>query len=110
MGMDVLRCTSYAGVIKELLMFVTVYNLVRRVMLQASRRQDVPPDRISFVDALRWLRHARPGEPLRRLRVNPERPGRTEPRAKKRRGKSYPLLRRPRAKLRETLLHKKPTS
>ena len=110
MGMDVLRCTSYVGVVKELLVFVTVYNLVRRVMFQASRRQGVQPDRISFVDALRWLRHARPGEGLRRLRVNPERPGRAEPRAKKRRAKSYPLLRKPRAKPRETLYRKEPSS
>jgi hypothetical protein len=110
MGMDVLRCTSYAGVVKELLVFVTVYNLVRRVMFQASQRQGVLPDRISFVDALRWLRHAQPGEGLRRLRVNLERPGRAEPRAKKRRAKSYPLLRRPRAKLRETLFRKEPSS
>jgi len=110
MGMDVLRCETYVGVVKELLVFVTVYNLVRRVMLQASRRQGVPPDRISFVDALRWLRQARPGEELRPLRVNPERPGRAEPRAKKRRAKSYPLLRQPRAKLREALFRKEPAT
>lgn len=101
--MDVLRCETVAGVIKELMMFVVVYNLVRRVMLEASRRQGVKPDRISFVDALRWLRHARPGEELPRLRENPERPGRAEPRVKKRRPKSFKLMRKPRRKLRETL-------
>jgi Transposase DDE domain len=101
--MDVLRCTTVPGVIKELLMFVVVYNLVRRVMLLASRRQQVGPNRISFVDALRWLRHARPGEALPRLKVNPERPGRHEPRARKRRPKPYKLLTKPRGKLRETL-------
>src|SRR5262249_33426954 len=101
--LDVLRCQTVAGVVKELKMFVIAYNLVRRVMVQASRRQGVAPDRISFVDALRWLRHAKPGEQLPRLIVNPERPGRTEPRVKKRRGKAYKLLTKPREKLRETL-------
>jgi hypothetical protein len=101
--MDVLRCTTVPGVVKELMMFVVVYNLVRRVMLQASRRQQVDPNRISFVDALRWLRHARRGEVLPRLKVNPKRPGRHEPRVRKRRPKPYKLLTKPRAKLRETL-------
>ena len=50
MGMDVLRCRSVEGVMKELWMFVLAYNLVRGVMIRASRQQGVPPDRISFVD------------------------------------------------------------
>jgi hypothetical protein len=108
--MDVLRCTSVPGVVKELMMFVVVYNLVRRVMLQAGRRQGVKPDRVSFVDALRWLRHARPGEALPRLKVNPQRPGRAQPRAKKRRAKPYDLLRQPREKLREALFRKRPAA
>jgi hypothetical protein len=103
MKMDVLRCQTAAGVVKELMMFAIVYNLVRRVMLEASRRQEVSPERISFVDALRWLRHAEPGEQLRRLKVNPERLGRAEPRVKKRRPKSYQLMRKPRKILREAL-------
>jgi len=101
--MDVLRCETFVGVMKELQAFAVVYNLVRRVMVQAARRQQVKPDRISFVDALRWLRHAEPGEELRDLIVNPERPGRAQPRARKRRGKPYKLLTKPREKLRETL-------
>jgi hypothetical protein len=101
--MDVLRCETFVGVMKELLMFVVTYNLVRRVMVEAGRRQQVKPDRISFVDALRWLRHAEPGEKLPRLIVNPERPGRTQPRVKKRRAKPYKLLTKPREKLREAL-------
>ncbi len=103
LGMDVLRCQTLPGVVKDLLMFVTVYNLVCRVRQEASRRQGVPPERISFVDALRWLRHARPGDALPRLRVNPERPGRVEPRARKRRPKQYDLLRKPRSQLRKAL-------
>ncbi len=106
--MDVLRCETFVGVLKELLMFVVAYNLVRRVMVEASQRQQVEPNRISFVDALRWLRHAEPGEELPRLKVNPDRPGRVEPRARKRRPKNYRLLNRPRAVLREAALKEPP--
>jgi hypothetical protein len=106
LGVDVLRCETVPGVVKELLMFVVVYNLVRRMMQEASRRQGVAPGRISFVDALRWLRHARPGEELPRLRVNPGRPGRVEPRVKKRRPKPYDLMTKPRDELRKALLGK----
>jgi hypothetical protein len=106
--MDVCRCTTFVGVMKELQVFVLAYNLVRRVMVQAAERQRVEPDRISFVDALRWLRHAAPGEALPRLRVNPDRPGRLEPRARKRRPKQYDLLNKPRAVLRRKLLQGSP--
>jgi hypothetical protein len=68
----------------------------------------VEPDRISFADALRWLRHAEPGEALPRLKVNPDRPGWLEPRARKRRPKQYDLLNKPRAVLRRKLLQGSP--
>lgn len=103
MGMDVLRAQTVDGVLKELHVFCLIYNLVRLVMLQAARRQSVPPDRISFVDALRWLATASPGDPLPDLVVNPYRPNRLEPRVRKRRPKQYPLMRRPRDELRKTL-------
>lgn len=108
LGMDVLRCRTVPGVMKEWAMFLVAYNLVRRVMCAAGRRQGVAPGRISFVDALRWLRCARPGEEVPRLRVNPQRPGRHEPRVKKRRPKEYDLMRRPRKELRNRLFKKKP--
>jgi DDE family transposase len=106
MKMDVLRCQTVSGVMKELTMFLLVYNMVRMVMLEASKRQKVPVDRISFVDALRWLANAKPGDELPELVVNPSRPGRYEPRACKRRPKQYDLLNKPRAVLREELLQK----
>jgi len=105
LGMDVLRCGTFKGVWKELLVFAAVYNLVRRVMAEAAVRQGVSAERISFVDALRWLGEAQRGEELPPLRVNRERPGRVEPRAKKRRPKGYDLLNKPRAELRAALLH-----
>jgi hypothetical protein len=110
LGMDVLRCRTVFGVLKELTAFAVVYNLVRRVMREAGRRQAVAPGRISFIDALRWLRHARPGEALPRLKVNPGRPGRVEPRVRKRRPKEFPLMKRPRAELRQALFKNRPAA
>ena len=53
MKMDVLRCKSVDGVLKELMVYAIVYNLVRLVMKEAARRQRVAVERISFIDALR---------------------------------------------------------
>src|SRR5947209_11882792 len=74
MGLDVLHCQRLVGVLKELTVFALVYNLVRVVMLAAAQRQGVALERISFIDALRWLSTARPGAPLPPLVVNPHRP------------------------------------
>lgn len=105
--MDVLHCQSVPGVEKEVMMYALVYNLVRLVMLEAARRQEVPVDRISFVDAVRWLASALDGIPPMELRVNPHRPNRFEPRAVKRRPKEYDRLNQPREVLRNRLLGKK---
>jgi Transposase DDE domain len=103
MKMDVLRCKTVDGVLKELMVYGIVYNLVRSVMGEAARRQRVEVDRISFVDALRWLLEAEPGEAMPRLTVNPSRPGRFEPRVRKRRPKQYPVMKKPRKQLRKQL-------
>jgi hypothetical protein len=103
MGMDVLRCETADGVRKEMLMFALAYNLVCCVMYEAARRQGVEPDRISFIDALRWLRTCSPGGALIELIVNPCRPGRCEPRVVKRRPKPYKLMTEPRQTLRNRL-------
>jgi hypothetical protein len=104
MKMDVLRCQTVRGIEKELTMFLLVYNLVRMTVLQAAQRQGVPPQRISFVDALRWLATAKPGDKLPDLVVLPLRPARVEPRVRKRRPKEYELMKKPRALLRQELL------
>lgn len=106
MKMDVLRCKTEQGVRKELAMFALVYNMVRAVMLEAARRQEVPVSRISFADAYKWLRHAQPGDMLPPLIVNPRRPNRIEPRCRKRRPKQYDLMNQPRKQLRELLKKK----
>ena len=104
MKMDILKCQTVDGVLKELTVFAMVYNLVRVVMIEAARSQGVDVERISFVDALRWLEQAEPGDELPRLVVNPDRPDRFEPRVRKRRPKQYPLMKKPRSELRKALL------
>jgi hypothetical protein len=103
MKMDVLKCKTVDGVLKELTMYALAYNLVRVAMVQAATRQAVEVDRVSFIEALRWLRGAESGEAMPELVINPHRPGRSEPRCKKRRPKQYDLMRRPRAELRRRL-------
>lgn len=103
LGLDVLKGHTVDTVLKEVQIYVLVYNLVRLVMVQAAGRQRVQPQRISFIDALRWLQPGRPERSLADLVQNPIRPGRVEPRCLKRRAKQYPLMRRPRAELRKRL-------
>jgi hypothetical protein len=108
--MDMLHCRTPEGVRKELCTFALVYNLVRAVMLAAARRQKVPPQRISFADALHWLQFVRPGERLAVLLVLPRRPHRIEPRVQKRRNKEYPYMTKPRANYKNDLRKRKKTA
>jgi hypothetical protein len=118
MGMEALRCKSPKMAHKELEMFFIAYNLIRVVMAQASAVYDVPIKRLSFkgsVDALRQFSIAMARAPSRKKQKQlasdlleviardrvPERPGRREPRAVKRRPKPYPLLNRPRHRMKE---------
>jgi len=103
MKMDVLKCTTVEGVLKEMTVYAMAYNLVRLTMCRAAASQNVPPDRISFIDALRWLRDSKDGAEMPELVVNPTRPNRYEPRVRKRRPKQYPLMKEPRAELRKRL-------
>ena len=91
------------GVLKELTVYALVYNLVHRVMVKAAEAQGVEPHRISFVDAVRWLLDAAPGEPLAQLLVVPHRPDRHEPRVVKDRQDTYTKMTRPRSELRTAL-------
>ena len=106
MGLDVLKCKTVDGVLKELIVFALIYNLVRLVMAQAAQRQQVDIDRISFIDAARWLAAARDEESLPWLVTNPHRPYRYEPRVRKRRPKQYPLMQNTRQALRKALANK----
>src|SRR5690606_29984310 len=103
MKMDVLKCKTVDGVLRELQVFALIYNMVRQVMLAAASRQGIDVTRISFIDALRWLQSASPGDELTQLVVIPHRPNRLEPRAIKRRPKSYSLMTKPRRQLKKEL-------
>jgi Transposase DDE domain len=104
MKMDVLHCKTVPGVLKELTIFALVYNLVRLVMWHSATLQLIGVERISFLDALRWLSALSTRTPLGALIVNPERPHRVEPRVKKRRPKPFPLMLTPRQALRQRLV------
>jgi hypothetical protein len=64
MQLDVLHGQTAPGVLKELTVFAIVYNLVRMVMCQSATFQQIGVERISFVDALRWLSAPSTGIPL----------------------------------------------
>lgn len=95
-----LKSQTVAGVQKELAVYCLVYNLVHAVMLKAAQKQRVTPDRISFLDTIRWLLSARVGEEMPRLLVNPRRPDRHEPRVIKDLPDTYRKMSRPRNYLR----------
>jgi Transposase DDE domain len=119
MQMGVLRCKSPEMVRKEIAVHLLAYNLVRAVMAQAALLGHVLPRQLSFKATLQLvrafeenLRHA-PRERLAlrrayllagvsRLRL-PDRPGRVEPRAVKRRAKPLSLLTQPRHILKAAL-------
>jgi len=118
MGMEVLHCKSPKMVHKELEMFFIAYNLIRCLMVQASLGHNVGTSQLSFkgtVDALRQFAVAIAQAPSRKKQRQlldklleviagdrlPERFGRHEPRAVKRRPKPYPVLNRPRRKFKE---------
>jgi hypothetical protein len=118
LGMEMLHCKTPAMLEKELLAFFVAHNLIRCVMAEAAGLHDAPLERISFkgtLDALRQfsnaIAQARNQKMRRQLWADllltlardlvPDRPGRQEPRALKRRLKCYPLLTKPRHRYRE---------
>lgn len=109
LGMRRLKCKTETGVRKELVAYALVYNLVHALMVRAAARQGTTPDRISFLDTLRWLLSAAPGEEMPDLIINPKREGRFEPRVIKNQDlrRSYSKMKQPRAKLRAALLRQK---
>ena len=100
-GLTQLSARTVQGVRKEILAFVLLYNLTRRAMMEAARRQKVEPDRLSFIDTLRWLLWSPPGAEPPNLIVNPRRRRASEPRRLKRGRKRFPQLRDSRASSRQ---------
>jgi len=105
MKMNVLKGQSLDIVLKELTVYLLVYNLVRLAMLKAAKVQGIAVWRISFVDACRWLACRILGLPgVAELIINPRRLGRFEPRVVRRRPKQYRLMTKPREKLKALIL------
>lgn len=116
--MEMLRGRSPASAQQEVYARLIAHNLVRWTMVSAARTNGVDLERISFKGALDTVRHfsgamsrarsqakrqALWAEFLRTLAADlvPERPGRREPRAIKRKKNKYPRLDRPRHLFRE---------
>lgn len=116
--MEMLRSRTPEMVQKEIYTRLMAHNLVRCTMAHPASEHDVPLDRLSFkgsLDAVRHFTHAmaraRSKAKRRRLRtlllqtlaldLVPERPGRREPRAVKRKKNKYPRLDAPRHKFRD---------
>jgi hypothetical protein len=93
MKMNTLRCKTVDGVMKELAVYLAVYNLIRLMMLRAAEVQNVDVHRISFVDAMRLVAAKLIGLPgVAKLIVNPKRIGRCQLRVIRRRIKAYDTL------------------
>jgi hypothetical protein len=108
MPMAVLHGQTVPGVLKALTVCALVDNLVRMVMCQSARLPHLSVERISFLEALRWLGAPSSGMPLGVLIIIPIRPHRVEPRVKKRRPKSFPFMIKPRQALRQQLVQQEP--
>ena len=96
MKMDVLRCKTVDGVLRELYVFCIVYNLICTVMMNSAAALGCAVERISFIDSLRWLKQACSNTCFIQILTVPLRSNRREPRAIKRRPKQYDLLVKPR--------------
>jgi Transposase DDE domain len=113
LGMHTLRCKSPAMARKEMFMHLIAHNLIRHTMAQAAAEHDADMERLSFkgtVDALRQFTHAMAQARSKKKREElwayllrilvgdrvPDRPGRREPRAVKRRSMKYERLTVPR--------------
>ena len=119
MGMEEVRGRTPGMVYREVILFLIAHNLTRHVMAEAAQTHEVPLLRLSFAGTQAALRQFSPrllaaGSKKKRkalleelLRVIaadkvPERKGRREPRAVKRRRKPYPMLNKPRFQFRDT--------
>ena len=114
LGMERLSCQTPAMAIKEIWVYLLAYNLIRLMMGQAALIAHLHPRQISFKHTVQiWIAWNEQGHGVEdgtklyalfvliaQQRVG-ERPGRIEPRAVKRRPKTYPLLTQPRALARE---------
>ncbi len=119
LGMDILRSKTPVMVRKEIYVYLLAYNLLRTLMWEAGTTYGVLPLRLSLQGTRQHLDNFIPqllaasGNKRRRIyrillamivhKTVPERPGRSEPRVRKRRPKAYPLMQQPRDVLRQQM-------
>ncbi len=119
LGMHHLRCETPEMIRKELWMHLLAYNLIRVRMAQAAALHGAMPRRLSFTAARILLHYFAPhlstscGDEYRRIEAAMlaaiarcpvgTRPGRKEPRAIKKRSKSFSYLTKPRSQARKLL-------
>jgi hypothetical protein len=113
LGMSTLSCKSPAMLRKEMFMHLIAHNFMRYTMAYAAAQHGVDLERLSFkgtIDSLRQFTQAMAQARSKKKRRDlwdyllrvlagdlvPERPGRVEPRAVKRRSKKYDRLNVPR--------------
>lgn len=117
LGMDILRGKTPEMVRKEIYAHLLAYNLLRTLMWEAGTTHKVDPLRLSLQGTRQHLDNFIPqlASASNKKRVQlyqtllktivhklvPERPNRCEPRVRKRRPKSYPLMMKPRQPLRQ---------
>ena len=112
LGMDILRGKTPQMVRKEIYVFLLAYNLLRGLMWSAGTTYGTPPLRLSLQGTRHHLAHFMTvlltADSTQRHHISrtllkvivhklvPARPGRSELRVRKRRPKSYPLMKQPR--------------
>lgn len=106
LGLDVLRCRSPEMIHKELYVGLLAHNTIRIQMAQAAESLSIPLEKISFkntIDVLNAFSHLPPTPEVVALKLAAiaharvgNRPGRSEPRAVKRKAKPYESLTAPR--------------
>jgi len=112
LGMETLSCKTPEMVQKELWVHLLAYNLIRLLMAQAAYQAGVHPRELSFKHTVQiWLQWTPQTLQINRdilftLIAQPRvgnRPGRIEPRARKRRPKPFPWLKIPRHAARQQI-------
>jgi len=123
LGMDALRCKTPEMVRREIWTCLLAYNLIRKTMMEAARREGLSPRQLSFTAAMQKIAAGygtlvvmdeATATELIELHLTHlacqevgNRPDRVEPRAIKRRPKPHALLRKPRDEARADLLASK---
>jgi hypothetical protein len=118
MQMDVLRCKAPEMIHKEVWVHLLAYNLLRTVMAIAAAEEGIEPRRVSFTGAKQAVTAFAPKIEAARPEDRPtlidalltviayhrvgDRPGRWEPRARRRRRKPGAYLHQPRAVVKQT--------